>query len=85
MVCCPYRRNQCREYLSRARELSASLADRIEDNYCESDFFARSRYQAVTVGMLDAGSDLAPWSESPIGHLPGRYATDRSNRRSATN
>lgn len=67
---CPYRKKHpCSEYIETAAEISASLAERIEDHYCCGDYPSCSRYQAARQGSLISEPDLAPWTD--IHHAPG--------------
>ncbi|MFP4138944.1 MAG: hypothetical protein ACOCZU_04355 [Planctomycetota bacterium] len=67
---CPYRtQHACSTYIEAAGEISDSLAERIEDHYCNGDYHSCSRYQAARNGTLVSEPDLAPWSD--IRHAPG--------------
>lgn len=59
---CPYLNGPCSEYLDEARELSASLAGRIESVYCRGHFTTCSRYRAARNVRLSGRLKLAPWS-----------------------
>lgn len=80
---CPNRtQHPCSTYIEAAGEISSSLAERIEDNYCNGDYRSCSRYQAAQHGTLVSEPDLAPWSD--IHHAPGgTYISQPQTKRHA--
>ena len=60
---CPYRIQMCAPYLSDARELSAGLADSIEEHYCRGSYEACGRYRLARTGLTDDLPDVAPWTD----------------------
>ncbi len=60
---CPLRYRLCEDYLRQVRELSANLADRIEESYCNAAYPACSRHLAASSGTMQRSFDLAPWTD----------------------